>query len=72
MGCFSAWGSVWPVLVFAVCEASIHFCQAREVRGVLDKRFTDAASWQSLGVTAHKAWLQHRADAASVIDVDAD
>ena len=50
----------------------MHFCQAREVQAVLNKRFEDAASWQSLGVTAHKAWLQHKADTASVIDVDAE
>lgn len=42
--------------------------KAKSVEAVLDKRFADAQSWDSLGVTAHKAWLEQRDRATIVID----
>jgi hypothetical protein len=36
----------------------------------LDRRFEDAQSWHSLGVTAHKAWLTHRARELDIIVSD--
>jgi len=35
---------------------------------VLDKRFSNAQSWESLGVTAHKAWLAHKEVASVVLE----
>jgi len=39
------------------------FClpQAKFREASLDPRFHDAASWDSLGVTAHRAWRTHAA-----------
>ena len=33
--------------------------EAIPVEAVLDKRWEDAQTWFSLGVTAHKAWESH-------------
>ena len=49
----------------SVCALTL---KAKSVEAVLDERFADAQSWYSLGVTAHKAWLEQRDRVTTVID----
>ena len=44
--------------------------QAVMIESKLDRRFEDAQSWHSLGMTAHKAWLTHRARELDIIVSD--
>ena len=53
-----SWGQM-PCLHASACVLS----QAQFREALLDSRFHDAASWYSLGVTTHRAWLAHTAQA---------